>query len=61
MGSDEDAWDAFFDAAVAIGTVGGVEFVAVAKEREGGDFVNIVEELEVEVAWDALREVLVPS
>lgn len=42
MGSDEDARDAFFNAAVAIGAVGSVEFVAAANEGEGRDFVDVV-------------------
>lgn len=54
MGCDEDAWDAFFDAAVAISAVGGVEFVAVADEGEGGNIVDFVKEFKVEVAWYAL-------
>lgn len=59
MGSDEDAWSALFDAGVAIGAVGGIELIAAAYEGEGGDFVDVIKDFEVEIAWYALKKALV--
>lgn len=54
MRCDKDTGKPLFDTCVAISTIGCIELVGVSYKVERRDFVDVVEELEVEIARDAL-------
>lgn len=45
------------DTRVAVGRIGGVELVGIWNEAQTIDWIEIVQELELEVAWNTLKSV----
>jgi hypothetical protein len=58
MRCDKDAGKPLFDPCVAISTIGCIKLVGVSYKVEGRDFVDVIEELEVEITRYALFRIL---